>query len=358
MRPVIRQGLALMVRNALTGLRASSSLVRWLVLRRDPEQAAKALSGHRELSRGKAISWLVVQAVLGPGVLALSVVVWLTALIAVTSPLWWWFAPPSVVFVPITDLGSSFIGALYGVPLVLIAVACGHGLPRWQANVNRALLTGSRTRRIEVLTKSRAGALEVQAAELLRIERDLHDGAQARLVSAGMLLGLLDFKLGELPADRRKLLADARFEVGEALQELRDLVHGVYPPILVDRGLAGGIESLAERAGPLVGSVTAAVDVADRLPAAVESTVYFVVAEALNNVTKHSHAKKAEVTVYTDRQHVRVEVRDDGRGGADELRGSGLAGLRRRVAAFDGTLTVTSPGGGPTVLRAELPCVS
>ncbi|MGH3280047.1 MAG: sensor histidine kinase [Trebonia sp.] len=213
------------------------------------------------------------------------------------------------------------------------------------------------------MTESRAGALEVQAAELCRIERDLHDGAQARLVSVGMLLGLLDFKLRELPADTRKLLTEMRGEVGEAQRELRDLVRGVYPPILADRGLAdrglaGGIESLADHAGAGLRGIAVAVDIAGRLPPALESTVYFVVAESLANMTKHSGVNWAEVAVHSDGNQIRIEVRDDGRGGADERRGTGLAGLRRRVAAFDGDLSPASPVGGPTVLNVELPCVS
>ncbi|MEV7042546.1 histidine kinase [Amycolatopsis sp. NPDC051061] len=369
-------GLGLIFRNALTGLRAGGQLVRWpawLVLGRDPRPSADALIAHQDRldsgapsGRGEGarrrVRWLAVQAVLGPGVLALTVAMWATAAVVVSTPLWWRFAEAPVVFVPITDTASSIVGAVGGLPLVLLAVACGYGLPRWQAAVGRAVLDGPRflrlTRRVEVLTASRADALEVQTAELRRIERDLHDGAQARLVSAGMLLGLLDVKLDDLPAGRRQLLTEARSEVGEALQELRDLVHGVYPPILADRGLTGGIESLVERTAPVIGSVTATVEVAGRLPAALESTVYFVVAEALTNVAKHSTAGKAEVTVQTDGERVCVEVRDDGQGGADELRGSGLAGLRRRAAAFDGALSITSPPGGPTVLRVELPCAS
>ncbi|HYQ65377.1 sensor histidine kinase [Actinophytocola sp.] len=365
--------IRLLLRNALTGLRAWGQLARWpvwLVLGRDPGPDANALiadqqgvpPGPRRQGRARQVAWLMVQAVLGPGLLALTAVVWAVALIAVSTPLWWRLAPGSVVFVPVTDMASAFVGAVGGLGLLLVATACGLGLPHWQAMVGRTVLAGPRSRRlvhrIAALTVSRAGALEVQAAELRRIERDLHDGAQARLVSAGMLLGLLDVRLGDLPADSGDLLAEARAEVGVALRELRDLVHGVYPPILADRGLAGGVESLVERTVPLVGSVTAAVEVAGRLPAALESTVYFVVAEALTNVAKHSLADKAEVTVRADRARVHVEVRDDGRGGADELRGSGLAGLRRRVAAFDGTLSVTSPAGGPTVLRVELPCAS
>ncbi|SEF38491.1 Histidine kinase-, DNA gyrase B-, and HSP90-like ATPase [Amycolatopsis pretoriensis] len=369
-----QHGLSIIFRNALTGMCAGGQLIRWpvwLALGRDPWPAADALVEHQGRVNGAAsavrpggrqLRWLAVQAVLGPGVLALTVMMWVTATVVVTTPLWWWLASAPVVFVPVTDTASSLLGAVCGLPLVLLAVACGYGLPRWHAAVGRAALEGPRflrlIRRVEVLTASRAGALEVQAAELRRIERDLHDGAQARLVSAGMLLGLLDVKLEELPAHTRALLTEARSEVGAALQELRDLVHGVYPPILADRGLTGGIESLVERTASVIGSVTAKVEVADRLPAALESTVYFVIAEALTNVAKHSRSGEASVSVHADRDHVRVEVRDNGRGGADERRGSGLAGLRRRAAAFDGVLSLTSPPGGPTVLLMELPCAS
>jgi signal transduction histidine kinase len=209
-----------------------------------------------------------------------------------------------------------------------------------------------------VLTDSRAGVLEVQAAELRRIERDLHDGAQARLVSLSMLLGLLDSKLHDLPAETRKLLVNAREETGEALRELRDLVRGVYPPILADRGLAGGIESLAEHAASGPHEIAVTVDLAEGLPVALESAVYFVVAEALTNVVKHSGADRAEVTVRRDGERVLVDVLDNGRGGADERHGSGLTGLRRRVAAFDGDLSLVSPPGGPTLLHVELSCAS
>lgn len=366
-----------MVANALTGARALLLLLGWPVsatLRRDRWPAVRSFIERQRradaidlecaepgTSLARTILWLVCQAVLGPAVLGLSVVVWLIALVAVSTPLWWRLTPPAVIFVPIRDGGSSVIAALFGLVLVLLAAGCSHGLPRWYARVGRMLLAGPRrdrlTQRIATLTASRAGALEVQAAELRRIERDLHDGAQARLVSTSMLLGLLDLKLGDLP-DGRKLLLEARAEIGEALGELRDLVRGVYPPILADRGLAGGIDSLAERARASLTAVAVTIDVGERLPVALESTVYFLVAEALTNVTKHSGAGTAEITVRRDRDRVHVEVYDDGRGGADERRGTGLAGLRRRVAAFDGRLSLASPDGGPTVLRAELPCVS
>ena len=379
---MIRQDLTLMIANALTGVRALLLVLRWPVLvarRRDPGPAVEALVARQHridtLALGpdepaplppvRAVPWLLRQAALGPGVLALSTLMWAGAVIAVCTPLWWRWVPehplPGVV-ATIGSTGNAFIVTLLGLLMAVIAAAGSHGLPRWHAGVNRLLSGGPRrsrlTRRIAVLTESRAGALELQAAELRRIERDLHDGAQARLVSLSMVLGLLDFKLRAVPPDTRQLVTQARDEVGEALRELRDLVRGVYPPILADRGLAGGIESLAEHAGAFLGEIRVTVDVGDRLPVAVESTVYFVVAEALTNVSKHSGADRVEVTVHGDGHRVRIDVVDDGRGGADERHGSGLAGLRRRVAAFDGELTLTSPVGGPTVVHVELPCAS
>ncbi|MGZ0199414.1 histidine kinase [Streptomyces sp. RM1] len=370
-----------MTANALTGVRALGLLLRWpvlTILRRDPRPALGPLvarqhrmdilalgPGEPEHPPARALPWLLCQAVLGPGVLLLSALVWALALVTVSTPLWWRTAsqhPAPDIFVTVDSTGNALIAGACGVLLVLIALACGHGLPRWHASVHRLLLNGRQrnrlARRIAALTESRTGALEVQAAELRRIERDLHDGAQARLVSVGMLLGRLDLKLRESPADTRELLAEVRGEVGGAHRELRELVRGVYPPILADRGLAGGIESLAEHTGSHVRDITVTVDVAERLPVALESAVYFIVAESLTNVTRHSGADRAAVTVRREGRRVRIEVRDDGRGGADERRGTGLAGLRRRVAAFDGELSLTSPVGGPTVLHVELPCAS
>ena len=380
---MIRQDLEITIANALTGVRALLLLLRWPVLallHRDPGPAVGSLVARQHRMDALALGpgepppdraparptpWLLCQAVLGPGVLGLSGLMWALALLALSTPAWWPFAPQHpapILMVPITGIGNAIIAALYGVPLTLLAIGCGHGLPRWHSRVNRLLLIGPRRlrldRRIAVLTESRAGALEVQAAELRRIERDLHDGTQARLVSIGMLLGLLDFRMQALPPGTRKLLVDARGEVGEAQRELRELVRGVYPPILADRGLVGGIESLAEHAGSALCEVAVKVEVGERLPVALESAVYFVVAESLTNITKHSGATRAEVSVHCDGHLVRIEVRDDGRGGADERRGTGLAGLRRRVAAFDGHLSLTSPVGGPTVLHVELPCAS
>jgi signal transduction histidine kinase len=205
--------------------------------------------------------------------------------------------------------------------------------------------------RVDVLTRTRRGALDVQAAELRRIERDLHDGAQARLVALSMQLGRAEERLGDRP-DVAELLRSARHEAGAAIAELRDLARGIAPPVLADRGLAAAVESLGQRT-----AIPVAVDVRlDRRPLPlVETAAYFVVAEALTNVAKHGRGAGARVAVSMDDERLLVEVADDGPGGADRL-GGGLTGLRHRVEALDGTLSVRSPEGEGTTIRAELPC--
>ena len=216
------------------------------------------------------------------------------------------------------------------------------------------LRRGRLEHRIEVLETTRAGAVDVQETELRRIERDLHDGAQARLVALGMNLGLAEQKLSGDPEAARDLVAEARAGVEQALRELRDLARGVHPPVLTDRGLEAAIASLAH-ASAIPVAITA--DVPERPPAVVETAAYFVVAEALANAAKHAGASRIEVRLTRRPTTLVVEVADNGRGGADSA-GSGINGLRRRVEALDGTLAVTSPSGGGTVLRAELPCAS
>jgi signal transduction histidine kinase len=206
--------------------------------------------------------------------------------------------------------------------------------------------------RIELLTESRAGAVNVQESELRRIERDLHDGAQARLVALGMSLGMAEQKLADDPERASELLAEARAGAEAALRELRDLARGIHPPVLTDRGLEAAISALANSTHM---HVALAVDVPQRPPATVESAAYFVVAEALANAAKHAGSDWLDIRIATVARHLELEIRDDGVGGADPD-GSGLMGLRHRVQALDGTLQVTSPPGGPTTIYAELPC--
>jgi signal transduction histidine kinase len=221
----------------------------------------------------------------------------------------------------------------------------------------RALLA----KRVAELTATRADAIAAHSAELRRIERDLHDGAQARLVALSMRIGLAKRAYQQDPQAGRKLLDEAQEQAEAALAELRHVVRGVHPPILTDRGLAGAVRALAASSGLEVTVDTGELDQGPRAPAAVESAAYFVVAEALTNAAKHSGSSRAELRLSRTPAGLCVVVRDNGRGGAEaapaaEQGGSGLYGMRRRVAALDGTFRLTSPAGGPTVIEAELPC--
>jgi signal transduction histidine kinase len=216
-------------------------------------------------------------------------------------------------------------------------------------------------KRIEQLTQTRAGAVAAHSAELRRIERDLHDAVQARLVSLSMRVGLAKRAYERDPEAGRRLLDEAQQHAEEALAELRHVVRGIHPPILTDRGLAGAVRALAASSGLDVNVQTDDLDDGPRAPVAVESAAYFVVAEALTNAAKHSGSKRAAVELSRTRTGLQVVVRDEGNGGATtadgaDAEGTGLPGMRRRVAALDGTFTVTSPAGGPTVIETELPC--
>jgi signal transduction histidine kinase len=213
---------------------------------------------------------------------------------------------------------------------------------------------GRRGRRITELEETRAGAVAQQESDLERIERDLHDGAQARLVALGMSLGMAEQKLATDPEAAHALLAEAQQGTREALEELRTLARGIHPPVLADRGLEAAISALADRT-PL--QVSVAVDLPRRPPRAVETAAYYVAAEALANAGKHAGATRVDIAVRESPGGLTVEVVDDGAGGADAS-GNGLRGLARRVEALDGRLEVVSPVGGPTTIRAVMPCES
>ncbi len=211
--------------------------------------------------------------------------------------------------------------------------------------------------RVEQLTQTRADAVDTAAAELRRVERDLHDGAQARLVALGMSLRAAERLIPTSPQAAIELVAEARETSSKALTELRDLVRGMYPPVLADRGLADAVRALALDT-PL--RTETAIDLPGRLDPPVESACYFAIAEALTNAVKHSGARLVQIRI----QHasrpapgvLRIEVTDNGAGGADPARGSGLQGVERRLATFDGILAVSSPPGGPTMIVMEIPC--
>jgi signal transduction histidine kinase len=227
---------------------------------------------------------------------------------------------------------------------------------RARAVLDRALLSPSRSQleqRVAAVSQSRAETIDHSAAELRRIERDLHDGAQARLVALGMNLGMAEEMLAKDPEGAAAMLAEARAVTTSALGDLRSVVRGIHPPVLADRGLAGAIHALAlDMSLP----VSVMINLAGRPAAPVESAVYFATSELLANIGKHSGASRASIEVAHDGEALKVVVEDDGKGGAAISSGTGLAGVARRLAAFDGTMDVVSPIGGPTVVTLEVPC--
>jgi signal transduction histidine kinase len=272
----------------------------------------------------------------------------------VGTPLWFAFdhGPHHLLTVTLIPLGAAW----------LVASWYGGGGPRRRLPLETARLSGwllapsegARLRaQMEHLAETRDETVDARAAELRRIERDLHDGAQARLVSLTMSLGMAEEEFDRRPEAARQLVSEARASARTALSELRHLVRGIHPPVLTERGLGGAVEALA-----LASAVPVEVDVRldGRLPAPLESALYFVIAEALANVARHSGAAWAFVRVWHEDARLRLMIQDDGHGGADPVRGSGLRGIERRMAAFDGRLTLSSPPGGPTELFAELPC--
>ncbi|WP_290860764.1 sensor histidine kinase [Hamadaea sp.] len=303
-------------------------------------------------------------AVLFPLGLTLGIIAVVTAVVtaaAVIAPAWAWSVPerrahPLVQQAMGTHSGRLLISAV-GIALIPIVMWLLRQLASAQVRVAVALLApgehGRLVRRAQELAVTRARVVDAQAAELRRIERDLHDGAQARIVAAGMTLALAERRARHGNADIADDVATARRQLDEALAELRRLVRGIHPPILTDRGLAAAVSALA---GDSPVPVAVSIEVPERLPPAVESAAYFVVAEGLANAVKYAGATSCGVTMSAGDRLV-TEVVDDGAGGADPG-GSGLDGLRRRIEALDGTFTVISPNGGPTRLRAEIPCAS
>ena len=219
----------------------------------------------------------------------------------------------------------------------------------WPQRASETELAG----RVEQLTQTRAEAVDSAAAELRRVERDLHDGAQARLVAVGMNLRAAQKLITSSPEAASQLLAEAIDSSSRALTELRNLVRGIYPPVLADRGLPDAIRALALDT-PL--HTVTDIELPGRPDLPVESACYFAVAEALANAVKHAGARHVQIHARHDGALLRIEVTDDGAGGADPARGTGLRGLERRLATFDGILAVNSPPGGPTLVVIEVPC--
>ncbi|RQX15337.1 histidine kinase [Micromonospora ureilytica] len=288
----------------------------------------------------------------------------LSAVQYVTFPLWYRLIPadadaPVSVWWRIDGLSDALAVGLLGVGCLAAAIWFSPVLARLQAWPGRWLLPPppgvDLSLRVAELTATRAAALDAHAVELRRIERSLHDGTQNRLVAVNVLLGAARRAVRRSPDRADEILGQAQDAAEQALGELRTVVRGILPPVLDDRGLAGALAGLA---ASCVVPCRLEVDVPVRCAASVEATAYFVVAEALTNVVRHSGASQVNVAVRRERGRLLVSIEDDGHGDADETRGSGLTGIRRRVEAYDGRMTLTSPPGGPTRMDVELPCGS
>jgi signal transduction histidine kinase len=254
---------------------------------------------------------------------------------------------------------GAWAAALVGLALLLVAPWVVRGLDRLASGMATGLLgrdeADALRARVGTLEVTRARVSDAAAIERQRIERNLHDGAQQRLVSLAMALGLAREKFDDDPGAARALVEEAHLEAKRALVELRDLARGLHPPVLTDRGLSAAVAGLASRSPT---PVEVDLQLQRRPTPTVEGIAYFVIAECLANVARHSGASRSRVRLADLGDRLLVEVHDDGRGGADPRDGTGLQGLADRIAAVDGTFRVMSPAGGPTTVRAELPLPS
>ncbi|MDG6104925.1 sensor domain-containing protein [Dactylosporangium aurantiacum] len=352
-------GLAALLAFALSGI-AVARIERWRLRLVD---AVTLPDQHRRVAEPGLRAWvrtrLREQATwreLGYAIVLTSILTWLDMIVfgvatwAVTALLC------GPLYIRDEPLYITMTGSAAGLVLGVIALYPVTAWAAARAAMTRSILAprAEEDPQLVELTRSRARLVDAFEVERRRIERDLHDGAQQRLVALSMQLGLARLELpdGSPAADPVRRAHDL---AKEALAELRELIRGVHPKILTDRGLAAAVREVADRAPLPVG-----VDIAlpARLPGPVEVTAYFVVVEALANVAKHSGANRARVVASVAFDRLTVQVRDDGRGGADPARGTGLAGLVDRVAAVGGTVALASPHGGPTVVHVELPCGS
>ncbi|MDI2130431.1 sensor histidine kinase [Yinghuangia seranimata] len=260
-------------------------------------------------------------------------------------------------FLKVDSDSRAVMAVFLGMAYVVVGFAIAPAMLKAHALFTRSLLAPTKKAemllRVAHLTDTRSAAVDASAAELRRIERDLHDGAQARLVAMGMNLGAAESLMESNPEAARQLLSETREASAKALHELRDLVRGIHPPVLADRGLGDAVRAIALES-PLNVEVTVALS--GRPPAPVESAAYFAVMEVLTNAAKHSGARNVWVDLRYRAGRLHIDVIDDGRGGASLNKGTGLRGIERRLGTFDGTLALDSPEGGPTTVTMELPC--
>jgi signal transduction histidine kinase len=320
--------------------------------------------GWRRLtSRGtwKEIAYCLLLLPIGTVFFTLVVTLWSVAFAGVLLPAYGYALPGDEVasWLHWSSSAEVWTGFAVGVLALLVAPGITRGLAAAELGMVRALLTPSGaellTAKVSSLTESRARVVDAADAERRRIERDLHDGTQQHLVSLAMNLGMAKEKLDSDPEAARQLVADAHQQAKDSITELRNVVRGVYPAVLTDRGLDAALSALAARS-PV--PVRLQVDLPQRPNPTAEAIAYFVVSESLTNVARHSGARSATVYVEQSGDRLKLAIVDDGRGGAVEAAGSGLTGLRDRVAAVDGRFTLTSPPGGGTTIAVEVPCES
>ncbi|ARF61346.1 MULTISPECIES: sensor histidine kinase [Streptomyces] len=305
--------------------------------------------------------WLLVDMTAGSvlAVVAAGLMLYPVESVVLAAGLWRVFQdePYWYMFVPVDSQLTGLAALALGIVLFHVGLRATGAVLRAHFLLARTVLAPARdeelARRVERLTETRHEAVDTAASELRRIERDLHDGAQARLVAMGMNLGTIEALVEKDPAQAKKMLAMARESSAEALTELRDLVRGIHPPVLAERGLGDAVRALALRL-PVATEVT--VELAGRAEAPVESAAYFAVSEALTNAVKHAQAERVYVDLHHTEGMLRISVTDDGKGGAVAGPGSGLSGIERRLGTFDGVLAVSSPAGGPTMVTMEIPC--
>jgi signal transduction histidine kinase len=294
--------------------------------------------------------WLV-QPVLGVVNFTVAVTAWAVPLWAITLPIYWQKAAPEVWSGKRLDTWHEVIPvAIAGLVVLPIVPWIIRAFAALDATVARVCLRPSK---VDTLRATQARSVDIAMADRRQIERDLHDGAQQRLLSLGMDLGMALEKFDSDPDAARGLVGDAHAELQRAIGELRNLARGIHPAVLTDRGLDAALSALAARS-PI--PVRLDVKLAERPPASVEATAYFIVAEALTNAARYANAKSVTVKVHQRGDKLHVEVVDDGVGGAENRPGGGLAGLADRASSVEGSLQVSSPHGGPTVVAADLPC--
>ncbi|MCA2223920.1 sensor histidine kinase [Nonomuraea aurantiaca] len=311
------------------------------------------------------VGWVATHAVFGLLVGAIGLSLPLYAVRDIPFPLYWRLLPPDVAATSASGLWtvqgwpSALAVSLLGIGWIVITATITPGMARLQAWPGRRLLAPASgtdlALRVVQLTATRAAALDAHSAELRRIERSLHDGTQNRIVAVNVLLGAARRALTRDPASAEAILERAQDAAEQALAELRGVVRSILPPVLTDRSLSDALTGLAT-ACPVPCRIDA--DLPVRCASSVEATAYFVVAETLTNIAKHSRAGRADVLVRLQDDRLQLRITDDGQGGADERNGSGFVGIRRRTEAHDGTFMLTSPPGGPTTVTVSLPCGS